>query len=237
LFFRRDDVKSGPFVISWKGLAILKRSSLVSFFLALTTVAVGVRIYFLWYGGGGELAVPRRSAPIGSGAEIKVDNAQLPIIGTKTIVTRNLFDPERGAGAAGDVEADSQSAQRVRGLVLLGTAILGSNSYAIFQEPSGAGTARQRAPGTLRFKVGDTVDGFNLAEIRERNVVFRKGGAKVELGLDYLRKIDVPAPAPRSIARPGVPSQPGVSGQVGPAAPRVSPQSPRRERLPAPPSA
>jgi hypothetical protein len=175
-------------------LAIIKRSSLLSVFLVLATAGVGVRIYLLWHHGGGELPARKMSAHPAIAAEAKLDHRHVPFTAAEAIETRNLFDPERGAGAAKQLNADSRSAQRVARLVLLGTAILGSNSYAIFQDSS----------GVLRIKMGDMIDGFSLAEIRQHSVVFRKGAAKVDLALEYLPKLD--APAPRRERLPAAPS-------------------------------
>ena len=43
------------------------------------------------------------------------------------IVSKNLFDPERGAGATREAEENSRAFQRLRNLILLGTVIIGSN--------------------------------------------------------------------------------------------------------------
>jgi hypothetical protein len=117
-------------------LAISRRASLLSIFLILATAAVGVRTYLLWGNGGTDLVAPRRSGVPGPLAQTQVESKPLPAVGTQTIVTHNLFDPERGAGAGKEFNADSRSAQRVTSLVLLGTAILGFNRYVTFQEPA-----------------------------------------------------------------------------------------------------
>jgi hypothetical protein len=41
-----------------------------------------------------------------------------------------------------------------------------------------------------RLKLGDTVDGFRLADVKDRSVTFINGNSKVELALDYFRKFD-----------------------------------------------
>jgi hypothetical protein len=125
--------------------------------------------------------------------------------------------------------------QRVKNLVLLGTAILGANQFAILQEPNTTGTqtAPGRSAGPLRFKVGDVFEGFRLSEIRDKNVVFTKGASRVELALDYFRKIE-----PTVLARAPKPTTSGAASASGqarpgaPLAPRVVPQLPRRERRP-----
>jgi hypothetical protein len=176
-------------------------------------------------------------------------DAASPIVGTEVIVSRNLFDPERGAGRTKETEADTRAAQRIRSMVLLGTAILGSNRYAIVQDGDGAARAppgvQAAAQGPRRMKVGDSIEGFNLAEVREKAVVFAKGPTRVELSIDYFRKVPVAAAPPPTI-QPGQPRAPGqtapgqVPGQVTPGAvsgqpaPRVIPNLPRRPRLPIP---
>ncbi len=125
-----------------------------------------------------------------------------------------------------EVEEGTRPFQRIRGMVLLGTAIMGGTRVAILQDgapapaPRGA-PAQPIAP--LRFKVGDSVEGFTLSEINDRKVVFTRGPAKVELALDYFRKVDPPpsAPAPK-VARPPVAIPP-----------RVVPNVPRRPTPPA----
>lgn len=121
-------------------------------------------------------------------------------------------------------EASSAAVQRIRSMVLLGTAIFGASRYAILQQPS---DGRSPMPGTpagqqspLRLKLGDTVEGFKLSEIHEKKVVFTKGALRVDVALDFFRKIEPTKPVPAAPARPG-----------------VAPNVPRRERLPAPPAA
>jgi len=148
---------------------------------------------------------------------------------SESIISRNLFDPERGAGATRDAEESSRSAQRVRNMILVGTVIIGSNRAAILQDgtstPGAAAAAQQPTP--IRLKVGDNVEGYRLAEIADKKVVFTKDAARIELLLDYFRKIEVAAPRP---APPGPTVAPGV---VAPR-PRVIPNLPRRGRIPVP---
>jgi hypothetical protein len=217
---------------------------------------VGLKIYSEWQKGPWSLP-----GPVGPRATAeRVDGKpQIPappaVAGTDVIIAKNLFDPERGASQTKATEADTRAAQRIRGMILLGTAILGSNRYAIVQDgdtgarPPAVGQATQ---GPRRIKVGDSIEGFSLAEVREKAVVFTRGATRVELAVDYFRKAPVTAVAPP--AQPGQPSPPGVPrsaaqpapgsvpGQVAPApapgqpTPRVAPNLPRRPRLPAPPA-
>ena len=97
--------------------------------------------------------------------------------------------------------------------MLLGTAILGSNRYAILQD--GGLLPPGRTPVPLRFKVGDVVEGFSLSEIRDKNVVFSKGASRIELALDYFRKVDGPAQGRAPTAQPGVAGAVPVPAQAG----------------------
>jgi hypothetical protein len=167
-------------------------------------------------------------------------------IGTETIISKNVFDPERGASLTREVEANSQAFQRIRSMVLLGTAILGNNRFAILQD-GGASSGAPATPGQpvmpMRIKLGDTVEGFRLSEISERRIVFARGAATVEVPLDYFRKTDgvqprKPATAPITpagqVATPAetaprvvTPGPPNVPGQR---VPRATPALPKRER-------
>jgi hypothetical protein len=151
-------------------------------------------------------------------------------VSTDAITSRNLFDPERGAGATREAEETSRAAQRIRNMILVGTVIIGGNRTAILQDggaPAGAAAAPQAA-APIRLKLGDNIEGYRLAEIVDRKVVFTKDAARIEVVLDYFRKIDVPAP--------GAPTPPGqlvVPGTPAPG-PRVIPNLPRRGRIPVP---
>jgi len=151
-----------------------------------------------------------------------------PAVNTEVIISKNLFDPERGAGATREAEANSQAFQRIRDMVLLGTAIIGNDRIAVLQD-SAKVAGRPVIPGqpatAMRVKLGETVEGFRLAEVAEEKVVFTKGASRVEVLLDYFRKPDVPevkAPVPRQ------------AGTPRPVSPRTVPNLPRRDRLPIP---
>ena len=172
----------------------------------------------------------KTAAPFAVEQEPNNVNPTLPPVSPDLIISKNLFDPERGAGATREAEFNSRSFQRIRNMVLLGTVILGDSRSAILQDPAiqAATTSGPAAPvGPMRVKLGDSVEGFRLTEIADRRVVFTKGGSRVEVLLDYFRRDD---PAPSRTATP--------SGQRGaPAvAPRVVPNLPRRGALPAPPN-
>jgi hypothetical protein len=227
---------------------MLKRSSLLSLLLIVAIGLVATKTYWLWMSGPWDLPNPRKAkSPIGVEDAKAVTNPR-SIIGTETIISKNIFDPERGAGLTKETEANSQAFQRIRSMVLLGTAILGSNRFAIVQD----GGVSSGAPGTpgqsvapMRIKLGDTMEGFSLSEISEKRVVFARGTATVELPLDYFRKTDVAQPrkpveaqtSPAGqAAKPGVVAPRVVTPQAnvpGQRVPRPIPALPRRERQPA----
>ncbi|HEX9788507.1 MAG TPA: hypothetical protein VGB09_10800 [Candidatus Binatia bacterium] len=162
-------------------------------------------------------------------AERTVASPPLPT-STDMIVSRNLFDPERGAGATRDAEETSRSFQRVRNMILVGTVIIGGNRTAILQDgasPSRGPPAPAPPATAMRLKLGDNVEGYRLSEIADKKVVFTKDAARIELVLDYFRKIEVAAP------RPTPPGQVVAPGTAAPG-PRVIPNLPRRGRIPVP---
>lgn len=170
------------------------------------------------------------AAPLAAQEEPTNLNPTLPLVSPDLIISKNLFDPERGAGATREAEFNSRSFQRIRNMVLLGTVILGDSRSAILQDPAtqAATSAGAAAPvGPMRVKLGESVEGFRLTEIADRRVVFTKGGSRVEVLLDYFRRDDLPA------SRAGTAPRQGVAPAV---APRVVPNLPRRGALPAPPN-
>ena len=192
-----------------------------------------------------DLPNPGKAKSPASITEDKTVTKTPSIVGTETIISKNIFDPERGAGLTREAEANSQAFQRIRGMVLLGTAILGNNRFAILQDrgPSSGAAASGQSNSLLRIKLGDTVEGFKLSEISEKRVVFAKGSSTVEVPLDYFRKVDGTqpsgsvaaqtnpagqAPGPRvAPPRAVTPTQPNVPPQR---VPRAIPTLPRRER-------
>jgi hypothetical protein len=185
----------------------------------------------------------RAKAPVVAESSKTVTNPTA-IVGTETIIGKNIFDPERGAGFTREAEANSQSFQRIRSMVLLGTAIIGNNRFAVLQDAA----ASAGAPGNpaasatpMRIKLGDTIEGFRLSEVSEKRVVFARGAATVEVPLDYFRKTDGVQPG-RPVAAPtGAAGQAPVPGIVTPGqtnvpgqrVPRAIPALPRRDRAPA----
>ena len=210
-----------------------------------------MKTYWLWTSGPWDLPSPRQTkSPIPPVEDSKAVTNPRTAIGTEIIISKNIFDPERGAGFTREAEANSQAFQRIRSMILLGTAILGNNRFAILQDGGGS-TAAPGTPGQplgpMRVKLGDTVEGFKLSEISEKRIVFARGAATVEVPLDYFRKIDgaerkpaaaqttpaSQAAAPGAVAPPRVvtpPAQPNVPTQR---VPRASPALPRRDREPA----
>ena len=191
---------------------------------------VGTEIYWLWKDGPWNLPIPEKVRTLPTAEAQKIEIKKLPIAGTEIIVAKNLFDPERGAGATREAEENSRASQRIRNMILVGTVIIGGNRTAILQEgggPNAAPAAAGQPAGTLRLRLGDNVEGYRLSEIADKRVVFSKDATRIELMLDYFRKVEV-APPRGAAPRPAVP--PGI---VTPG-PRVIPNLPRRGRIPTP---
>ena len=185
-------------------------------------------IYRSWTQGPWDLPSPTRTSSAATPARQAPPSAPRGPVNTDIIVTKNLFDPERGAGATRDAEESSRSFQRIRNMILIGTVIIGDNRTAILQDsanPSAAG-APAKAASPVRLKIGDNVEGFRLSEIADRRVVFTRDNARVEVALDYFRKVEVAQPR----AVPGQVSAPAAATP----APRAIPSLPRRARIPTP---
>jgi len=199
----------------------------------LTIGLIGWNTYSSWKAGPWDIPLPAKSAAKSTTIENPVAPAARPPVGTEIIVSKNLFDPERGAGATREAEENSRAFQRVRGMVLVGTMIIGNNRVAILQEGAPSAVPGQR-PGAqpaavMRLKVGDNVDGFRLTEIADKRVVFAKDTSRVEVLLDYFRKVEAPAPA-----RAAPPSQAAPQPTPTVPVPRVVPNLPRRGQIPVP---
>jgi hypothetical protein len=196
--------------------------------LAVATGFVSWSTYRTWNDDPWILPAPAKavSLPV---SEKPASISAKPSINTDVIVSKNLFDPERGAGATREAEENSRSSQRVRNLILLGTVITDNNRTAVVQDagPAPAQGAASQAAAPIRLKLGDDFEGYKLSEIADKRIVFSKDSARVEVLLDYFRKVEVSPPR-------GVPP-----GQIVPPAqaapsPRVLPNLPRRGRVPVP---
>ena len=195
---------------------------------------VAWKTYWLWKLGPWNLPNPGPSKVAMATEKVEPDaNLQRPI-STEIIISKNIFDPERGAGATRESEANSRAFQRIRAMILLGTAIIGNTRQAILQEggtgPASPGTTGQPA-GPIRLKHGDSVEGFQLSEVGDKRVIFNKGTSQVELVLDYFRKVEPARPATP------VPTRGPQVGAPTPVAPRVIPALPRRQPTPPSPGA
>ena len=218
---------------------IPKRSALLAIFLTVAVVIMVVKTSLLWREGPWDLPHPPKVSSPSKASQPDPAATQPRMAATDIVISKNLFDPERGAGQTKEAEVNSRAMQRLRGLILVGTMILGESRYAIVQD-TGTQAAGRPAQGqasqTMRFKTGDTFEGFSLSQIQDKNVVFTNGAARVELTLDYFRKVEATAPAVASAPRPQAAAAASPGAAPGAVAPRVIPQLPRRERLPQPPT-
>src|SRR5262245_3292436 len=211
---------------------MLTRSSLLSLLFVVAIGLVVTKTYWLWMSGPWDLPNPRKpKSPIAAEGNKAITNPRTAI-GTGTIISKNIFDLERGAGLTREAEANSQAFQHLRGMVLLGTAIFGNNRFAILQEGGspGAVEAAGRSLAPMRIKLGETVEGFKLSEVSEKRLVFVKGTTTVELPLDYFSNINGAQPgsvasqtsptgqaaAPGAVPRVVKPGQPNAPAQQPP---------------------
>lgn len=189
---------------------------------------VGASTYRHWQAGPWDLPTAGKAKETPPARKTDEEPPQLQVANTRNIVEKNLFDPERGATRTKDKEAEASAAamQRIRSMVLLGTAILGNSRYAIIQEPSEPrAPAKPGVSGQTRLKIGDMKEGFKLSEIRDKSVVFTKGASRVEVALDFFRPGGEPPPPTKA---PPPPRQP-----VGPRIPpRAAVQDPAQQENP-----
>ena len=191
-------------------------------------------IYWLWKRGPWNLPSPGQTKSPAAVEKSEPDASAQRSINTEIMISKNLFDPERGAGLTRESEENSKAFQRIRGMILLGTAIIGNSRLAILQD-GGAAPAVPRSAGQsgspMRVKQGDIVEGFNLSEVGDKRVVFSRGASRVELVLDYFRKVEPPRPGTKG---------PAPVGQIrppSPVVPRAIPALPRRQPTPPNPGA
>ena len=188
---------------------MLKRTSILSVLLAASIIFAASSAYRLWENGPWDLPKPGKARePVASDEQEAEESLPPQIANTRTIVDRNLFDPERGQNRTKSDEVSSAAMQRIRSLVLLGTALLGNSRYAIIEDPTkAAGPAKAPAgsSGQMRFRQGDSWEGFRLSEIREQSVVFARGPSRVELALDYSRSGAPLAPRAAVVPRAAAP--------------------------------
>ncbi len=167
--------------------------------LVIAIGIVGVKTYQLWGEDQQGLAKPsKKKAPLRISVP-KQEAVNARLVNVRSIVERNLFDPNRGAVNAKETENLSQGKQAMEGLALLGIVIVGSKRYAILKIPSNTGSGASRGKrragskrGTRgehrRLALGDMLDGYKLSEIHAQKVVFKKGPDTVELTLDFSRR-------------------------------------------------
>jgi len=194
---------------------------------------VGASTYQLWKAGPWDIPLPGKSRETAPAPAATEEAPQFQSANTRNIVEKNLFDPERGANRTKEAEASAASTQRIRSLVLLGTAIIGDSRYAIIQEPA-AGAARAPtsagqpgSSGQMRLKLGDALEGFKLSEIRDKSVVFTKGASRVEVTIDFFRPTEASPPS-----RAPLPQVPGIGPRIPPRAAQGAATPPNPEENP-----
>ena len=205
---------------------------MLSLLLTVSIAFVAARVYQVWRSGPADLPTVAKPRPLPPNPAVDAEPPQFQVVNTRNIIDKNLFDPERGATKKQEEveQRDAQARQRIRSMILLGTAILGTSKYAILQEPAptrAPGAANPRTPqqpagsGQMRLKQGDSLEGFRLAEVRDKSVVFTKGAIREEISIDFFRPGDPQpaAPAQTAPAAGTTPAQPqprpGLAPRVG----------------------
>ncbi len=193
--------------------------------LAILILFVAARVYNLWHSGPWELPTPPKPKAAAPAQAVEDEAPQFQLANTRNIIDKNLFDPERGTTKQKEdlAQRDNAARQRIRSMVLMGTAILGNSKYAILQDPAAArpGPPNTKATqpagqGQMRLKLGDTVEGFRLSEIRDKSVVFTKGTVREEVSIDFFRPGDPqPQTAPPAAAAPAQQPRPALAPRVG----------------------
>lgn len=204
---------------------MITRRSILSVLLVAANITVMAKTYQLWQEGPWE--IPQ---PVAKEAAVAVVDQNRPVqlaMSIKTITDNNLFDPERGASKNQETQAVALATQKIRSMVLTGTMILGESRYAIFQ----GGSDRTRNPdvktseSVVRLKLGDSVDGFHLSQVEDNRVAFTNGTTRIEIALDFFRKIE----EGKVQAAPAAPmGSPNVASQ----APRLVPRRSRPVQQP-----
>src|SRR3990172_4270598 len=143
---------------------IPKRSALWTIFLSAALVFIVVKIIISWREGPWDLPQPPAVATPALAAQAEAPAAPPRMAATDIVIGKNLFDPERGATQTKETETTNRALQRIRSLVLMGTAILGESRYALIHEsgaqPGGRPSQRQ-SNQSMRFKMGDIFEGFS----------------------------------------------------------------------------
>ncbi|MFQ5851407.1 MAG: hypothetical protein ACE5JU_12560 [Candidatus Binatia bacterium] len=179
---------------------ILKRSSLLSLFLLVAVALTGHKIYQLWKEGEQQLVKPsKREGSFGMPQQRQ--GAAKSQLATEFVVEKNLFDPQRATRKIENTPSPLEEIGKIKDAILLGTLVAGTDRYAVLEIPAGDGLrargskrlrgAKRRTKAEVRrLTLGDTMEGFELAEIHEQKVVFKKGTSAVEVLLDFSRKVE-----------------------------------------------
>jgi hypothetical protein len=136
-------------------------------------------------------AEPEPSSPAAAEPRAFAESALGPIENYRVIVERPLFMMTRRPSGPGDAQlADSAHFM----LTLTGIIVEGGERQAVFRHQE------QRRP--LRLSVGMSRQGWELQNIADDHVVFRRGAQSLRLALDYGR------PSPTAPEQPGKSQKP-----------------------------
>ncbi|HEX9879550.1 MAG TPA: hypothetical protein VGB25_05100 [Candidatus Binatia bacterium] len=189
-----------------------RRSATLSLLLLAAIAFVGMRTYQFWMEpliAGPDLL----GKPAEQGATMGKPRASRPRpYSVDSILRRNLFDPERGSGAADKKEPQFVDARLVQSFVLVGTMITPETRRALLKVPptldedrgsrgAGANGGPVTQPREIRrVDLGDELGGFELASVEPGKVIFVKDSERIELVLDFTHgPVDTPGPAKAAV--------------------------------------
>jgi hypothetical protein len=197
-----------------------KRSSTLSLLIFAAIVFAGYRIFQLWQEPlMAPPASPKKHAGTGPGIESQPRLKPFSL-SIASIVNKTLFDPKRGSGPGKVTETSSVNRKPAQDFVLLGTMITPGVRQAIIRVPRSFtdGSQGSKGPGVIggkrganqlrRVDLGDSLGGFELAEVEPGKGILLKGSDRIELVLDFTRKTNETMISPQSALKAQPPTQP-----------------------------
>lgn len=179
---------------------------------------IGLEVYEVWQNQRPLIEITGDLVPATAATGRALPEArEVPDVGIRTIVGRDLFDPDRGAKVEEPEEpepVEEEPEPSIDGLLLLGTVIAGADRYAIMQVPPERSAVptnvrrvrrrpvrqpvAQTAAEVRRVRVGDSLRGYQVKDIEEQRVVLARGESQTEVTIDYTREVAPTKPEVRT---------------------------------------
>lgn len=183
-------------------------------------------------------AEKKKEVPPRAAIPEKIPSMQPLISGVQPdLNTGYIFNVERNLAGGDGADGQAQGAAReaMDKVQYNGSIIAGNDVRALLSYPV-AGPGTQQKQGFLRVVVGDTVNGYLVAEILPEKIIFSRGGQKItKLLRDKTRAPAAPPPAGESgVPLPAPPSAQQSPARTNPApilSPPPRPVSPRNDEV------